>query len=203
MTIANVALSDTFDVWRTRTNQLIVQGDQLSTGLVIASNQANTAQNTANNKVASVTGTAGQIYSSGGNTPSLNLISTAVVANTYGGANQIPVITVDAYGRLTSAANVTVQGMDYAYVNTSVSYAYNTSNLAYNQANIAGGGFYRGNNGDKGDANNKNNLFRINYNFLNANTGFDNGENAMTVGPISINISNYLIINTGARVVIV
>ena len=203
MTIANVALSDTFDVWRTRTNQLIVQGDQLSTGLVIAYNQANTAQNTANNKVASVTGTAGQIYSSGGNTPSLNLISTAVVANTYGGANQIPVITVDAYGRLTSAANVTVQGMDYAYVNTSVSYSYNTSNLAYNQANIAGGGFYRGNNGDKGDANNKNNLFRINYNFLNANIGFDDGENAMTVGPISINISNYLIINTGARVVIV
>ena len=71
-----------------------------------------------NTKVSSVTGTAGQIYSSGGTTPTLNLIATTVTATTYGGASQIPVITVDAYGRLTSASNVAVQGMDYAYANT-------------------------------------------------------------------------------------
>lgn len=34
--------------------------------------------------------------------------NTAVTAATYGGASQIPVITVDAQGRLTSAANVSV-----------------------------------------------------------------------------------------------
>ena len=69
-------------------------------------------------KVSSVSGTAGEIYSSGGTTPTLNLIATGVTADTYGGATQIPVVTVDALGRITSAANVGVQGMDYAYVNT-------------------------------------------------------------------------------------
>ena len=71
-----------------------------------------------NTKVSSITGTAGQIYSSGGTTPTLNLIETGVTTSTYGGASQIPVITVDAYGRLSSASNVAVQGMDYAYANT-------------------------------------------------------------------------------------
>jgi hypothetical protein len=74
-----------------------------------------------NTKVSSVTGTAGQIYSSGGTTPTLNLISTGVAATTYGGNvglnALIPVITVDSYGRITSAANLSVQGMDYAYAN--------------------------------------------------------------------------------------
>ena len=63
-----------------------------------------------NTKVSSITGTAGQIYSSGGTTPTLNLIETGVTTSTYGGASQIPVITVDAYGRLTYSANVAVQG---------------------------------------------------------------------------------------------
>ena len=72
----------------------------------------------ANTIVTLVSGTAGQIYSSGGYAPSLNLITTAVTAATYGGSSQIPVITVDAYGRLTSASNIAVQGMDYAYANT-------------------------------------------------------------------------------------
>ena len=44
-----------------------------------------------NTKVSSVTGTAGQIYSSGGTTPTLNLIQTGVTTSTYGGASQIPV----------------------------------------------------------------------------------------------------------------
>lgn len=61
-----------------------------------------------NTKVSSVSGTAGQIYSSGGNTPSLNLVATGVTAATYGGATQIPYFTVDEYGRTTLAGNVAV-----------------------------------------------------------------------------------------------
>lgn len=38
----------------------------------------------------------------------LNLANTAVTANTYGSASVIPVITVDAQGRLTSASNTSV-----------------------------------------------------------------------------------------------
>ena len=66
----------------------------------------------------SLTGTAGQIFSSGGATPTVNLISTGVTASTYGGASFIPVLNVDAFGRITGASNVAVQGMDYAYANT-------------------------------------------------------------------------------------
>ena len=77
-----------------------------------------------------------------------------------------------------------------------------TANLAFDKANTIGGGFFRGNNGDKGQASGKGDLFRINYSFLGSNVGFDDGENALTTGPITINIGNYLIINTGARVVI-
>ena len=81
---------------------------------------ANGAFNAANGKVSSVTGTAGQIFVSGTTAPTLNLITTGVSATTYGGATQIPVITVDAYGRLTSASNVAVNGMDYTFTNTKV-----------------------------------------------------------------------------------
>ena len=57
--------------------------------------------------VTAVSGTSGQIFSSGGTTPTLNLIATAVTSGNYGGATQIPVITVDQFGRITSAANAT------------------------------------------------------------------------------------------------
>lgn len=104
----------------------------VSTGLTSANNYAGDMANSANavaaTKVASVTGTAGQIFSSGGTTPTINLISTGVTATTYGGATQIPVIAVDAYGRLTSASNVAVSGMDYPYVNTSTAAANNWAN---------------------------------------------------------------------------
>jgi hypothetical protein len=62
--------------------------------------------------VTSVSGTTGQIFSSGGTTPTLNLANTAVTTGTYGGSAtssaNIPVITVDQFGRLTSASNTSV-----------------------------------------------------------------------------------------------
>lgn len=48
----------------------------------------------------------------------ITLPTSGVTATTYGGATQIPVLAVDAYGRVTTASNVAVQGMDYAYANT-------------------------------------------------------------------------------------
>lgn len=91
--------------------------DKANAANVLAYTVSINANAWANTKVSSVTGTSGQIYSSGGTTPTLNLIATGVTARTYGAANQIPVITVDAFGRLTSAANVAVEGMNYVYAN--------------------------------------------------------------------------------------
>jgi hypothetical protein len=101
----------------------------------------NSAFAAANAKVASVTGTAGQIFSSGGTGPTLNLISSGVTAATYGGGGtQVPVVTVDAFGRITSASNTTVNGMDYAYANTIWGVAnagFTVANAAFAKANAA------------------------------------------------------------------
>lgn len=48
MAIANVALTDTFDVWRIRTNQIIVSIDGVEVRTNAAFTQANTARTTAN-----------------------------------------------------------------------------------------------------------------------------------------------------------
>lgn len=93
----------------------------------------NSAFDAANSKVSSVTGTAGQIFSSGGTTPTINLISSGVTATTYGGATQIPVFAVDSFGRITTASNVAVQGMDYAYANT----IWNVANSAFARGNTS------------------------------------------------------------------
>jgi hypothetical protein len=58
-----------------------------------------------------VAGTANNIstvYTDGSNTFVIDLISTAVTANAYGSATQIPTFTVDAKGRLTLATNVNI-----------------------------------------------------------------------------------------------
>jgi hypothetical protein len=59
----------------------------------------------------SVYGNTGQITANvATGTVALGLATTAVAAGTYGGAAQVPVIIVDSFGRITSAANVAVSG---------------------------------------------------------------------------------------------
>lgn len=57
---------------------------------------------TFNSKVTSVSGTTGRITSSGGTTPAIDLASGVATPATTGSSTQIPVITVDTYGRVTS-----------------------------------------------------------------------------------------------------
>jgi hypothetical protein len=58
-----------------------------------------------------------------------------VTATTYGGATQVPSFVVDTYGRITSAANVAVSGMDYPYTNTSTTSANNYAGAMANSGN--------------------------------------------------------------------
>lgn len=58
---------------------------------------------------AALTGVNGISYDSGSG--NIALSTSGVSASTYGGASKIPVITVDTYGRITSAANVAVAGV--------------------------------------------------------------------------------------------
>ena len=58
----------------------------------------------------------------------IDLATSGVTAATYGSATNIPIVTIDAYGRITTAANVAVNGMDYPFANTKLA---NTSGTVY------------------------------------------------------------------------
>jgi hypothetical protein len=60
--------------------------------------------------VTSVSGTSGQISSTGGSTPVLALITTGVGASTYGDSTHVAQITVDTLGRITAASSVSISG---------------------------------------------------------------------------------------------
>jgi hypothetical protein len=59
----------------------------------------------------SIDATAGGPITYNATTGNVALSTSGVTANTYGGASQVPVITVDTFGRITSAANVSVAGV--------------------------------------------------------------------------------------------
>jgi len=89
----------------TLNNDLLGVENISTTGLA-----ARTAANTWTTRT--ITGTASNISVTNGDgvsgNPTVNLITTAVVADTYGSSNTVPVITVDAYGRITNATDTPI-----------------------------------------------------------------------------------------------
>jgi len=65
------------------------------------------------------------------------------------------------------------------------------------------GGYYKGNDGTVGSASSANNLFRINSNTMSNNITVAAGENALTVGPLTIQSGYTLTVQTGGRAVII
>lgn len=187
MALANVNITDTFDVWRTRTNQLIVgldQSIQYANGAYITANASANATFAAFNKANAA-----------------NYFAYLVNANTtaaFDKANTGGSISYLAY----NAANAEPLAQTvYSFANT-----INTAAVAaFLKANNAeGGGYFKGNNGSRG--NNmigRGDVFRVNNNYINQNIYFDAGENASATGPLSVNVGYIVQINTDARVVII
>lgn len=233
MTIANVALSDTFDLWRTRFNQtviisnLITEGQANTTGTLSISNPNYINGNVSLNVSNGVIRVSGNTFSSNA-VPLVSNSATLTISGTgrlgtpvYFDIGTLSISVLDksianiasansvntAYNTATSAFYAANNAHDAANAAFAVANTGNgaiyIANLAFDLANTGGSGYYRGNNGDKGVVSYKGDLFRINANTLTSNIGFDSGENAMTTGPITIDANRYLTINTGARVVII
>ena len=65
------------------------------------------------------------------------------------------------------------------------------------------GGYYLGNNGEKGETSGFGDIFRMHANTLSANVTVYSGNNAVAVGPLLVVTGKTLTIQTGARVSIV
>lgn len=261
MAIANVSLSDTFDLWRTRFNQVVdifnvfTEGQANIAGTLTVSNPSNlqggTTVNVTNGSIYVTNGNVtvkGNVFSSNGitftsNSPTLTISGSGLLGNriffdigtlstsiadsntaniaSANSVNAVNFLLTNLHGKVNTvyaAGNVGFTQANNAYswgntvLTTSLTQANaaydrgNTgvyiANLAFDKANTAGG-YWRGNNGDKGLASAKDDLFRINANTVSSNIGFDNGENAQTTGPIEVAANRYLIVNTGARVVVI
>ena len=145
--IANVALSNTFNEFRTTTNEVIGEVNKLSDGtavLNIDSITANTfvgvvtdldvAGDTGNtiitlgSDVLTIAGGNGISSLVTSNTVTLDLETSGVAANTYGSASLVPVLTVDEFGRITSANTVSVAGVsDFEYDSANATFVISTA----------------------------------------------------------------------------
>ena len=213
MTIANVTLNDTFDEWRTKTNQLINIYDE--TNLL-----ARSSYNATNLSVATAANIAANILVT--NTIFTNIIYTAT--NTSLAmvltSNTLLITTIGSY--VNTAANNFLSNSNLGLAWRGANSAQTVANLAFDQANTAlvvaqtafdkantggggggVGGYFVGNDGRVGAANTVNNIFTITTPYLNTNVYFSIAENAFAVGPIYLSDSASITINTGARVVII
>ena len=138
MALANVALTDTFDVWRIRTNQLVTEVNVLDIVVPAAFNQANAAPGIANTYATAV-GISGNSYATSvGTSDNTYARSVGTSGNTYAtsvGTSGNTYASSVGVGANTYATSVGTSGNTYA---SSVGVGANTYSLAaFTQANNA------------------------------------------------------------------
>jgi len=153
-TLANVAITDTFDTWRIRTNQIIVSlnsVDSNSTNALSVSNSAAITANVAYDKGNSAATTANSSYNQS-NTAYTQANTGYTQANTgYTQANTAYTVANNAYGKANAAnslaytsgivASASFDQANTGYAQSNLVFgftntAFNQANTAYSQANL-------------------------------------------------------------------
>lgn len=218
MALANVSLNDTFLTWLTRFNQglvinnLVTEGQLNTSGTIKITNPSllngGVSLNVANGMISGDGGLISNLRSEQLSSNSINLTSnsaTLTISRTNNGRLG-STIFFDIGTLSTSVNDTSIANIASA---NSVNTAHGAAVLALNIANTAnaglanaGGGFYRGNNGDRGAIGNKQDIFRVHLANVTSNIFFSDLERASAVGPLYIDAGQTLTINTGARLVI-
>lgn len=230
-TAGNNYVSTSLTATNNYTNSVGTAGNNYSQTLVTAAN------NWANTKVDSITSNSTRIWAnstvtSGIEVVNIDLAQSGVTAGVYGNSSIIPIITVDAYGRVTSIANVatsggsggasvnvgttapaaptagnlwwnTNEGTLYIYYTDVDSSQWVQASPMTNPAPVVTGGYYQGNRGTVGETAGLGDIFRVHANTITADITIPGGYNALAAGPLSIQTGKKLTIGDGARAVIV
>jgi hypothetical protein len=135
--------------------------------------------------------------------------NTAINANTANNASNLG--DVEAAKYLTNFGNYTVSGninftgsnVNFTTIKSGANTVANNTGFYYNGESVQGGGYYKGNDGTRGEEARKADLYRINANTQTADITISAGENALTVGPITVDEGFNLTVETGGRVVVI
>ena len=98
----NAAYGDTLNPYAAKTANFVLAGPTSGAAAVPAFRALIATDIPVLPYVTSVSGTAGRITSTGGTTPVIDLASGVATPGTTGSSTQVPVITIDTYGRVTS-----------------------------------------------------------------------------------------------------
>jgi hypothetical protein len=155
-----------------------------------------------------VVNTAGIFYSGAQWANSTFLNQRANTALTANNANNLNGVAAASY--LTNTGNFTVSGninftgsnVQFTTIRSGSNTVANSSGFYSDGQKLGGGGYFKGNNGAIGSVISKNDLYRVNSNTQNSNITIENGENAMTTGPIVIADGFNLTVAEGGRVVV-
>ena len=150
-----------------------------------------------------VVNSAGIYYNSAQWANSTFLNQTANNANNLGGVAADSYVNTSGNYTISGNLNFTGSNNQFEKISLGANVIANSTGFYTNGAIISSGGYFKGNDGTVGSVNNTNNLYRINSNTQSNNITIAAGENALTVGPMTIQDGYNLTVQSGGRAVII